>query len=159
MKILILVVGRTSTDYLRRGIDLYLDRLSHYLPVEMKVIADVKPSKTSLAPERQKELEGEAILSQLTAGDRLVLLDEKGEELTSRQLAARLEKISAQGSCRRLVYAIGGPYGFSEAVYRKAQGLLSLSRMTFSHEMVRLFFVEQLYRAMTIIRGEPYHHD
>ena len=155
MKILLMAVGRTTSEIMRRGIDLYKDRLKYYdAPVEIKIIEDIKGAK-SLTQQRQKELEGESILRNVTPSDRVVLLDENGREFTSREFA---DKQMVSG-VKRLVFVVGGPYGFSDAVYARADSKLSLSRMTFNHEMVRLFFIEQLYRAMTIRRGEPYHHD
>ncbi|MDE6306190.1 MAG: 23S rRNA (pseudouridine(1915)-N(3))-methyltransferase RlmH [Muribaculaceae bacterium] len=157
MKIQLVAVGKTSSGYIREGIDMYLNRLKHYLPVDVKIISDIKGNK-SMTEERQKELEGEAILSTLMPGDYVVLLDERGDELTSRQFSTYMDKRMSTVA-RRMVFIVGGPYGFSQKVYDRADSKLSLSRMTFNHEMVRLFFVEQLYRAMTILRGEPYHHD
>lgn len=157
MKIQLVAVGKTSSGYIREGIDMYLNRLKHYLPVDVKIIGDIKGNK-SMTEERQKELEGEAILSTLMPGDYVVLLDERGDELTSRQFSTYMDKRMSTVA-RRMVFIVGGPYGFSQKVYDRADSKLSLSRMTFNHEMVRLFFVEQLYRAMTILRGEPYHHD
>ncbi len=157
MKLLLMAVGRTSTDFIRRGIDEYLGRLAHYLPVEVKIIADVRRT-ASLTPARQKEMEGDAILAALRPDDRVALLDENGREFTSREFAAFMQKQMASG-IRRLVFIVGGPYGFSDAVYARADSKVSLSRMTFNHEMVRLFFVEQLYRSQTILAGTPYHHD
>ncbi|MCH5346694.1 MAG: 23S rRNA (pseudouridine(1915)-N(3))-methyltransferase RlmH [Muribaculaceae bacterium] len=157
MKIIIVAIGKTTTKYISQGIDQYLDRLKHYIPVEIIAIPDVKASR-SLSAEQQKEQEGRQILSKLQPGDRLVLLDERGTQPTSRQFAGMIEQMTNQG-LRRVVFAIGGPYGFSNEVYTRADSQLSLSRMTLTHEMVRLFFIEQLYRAMTILRGEPYHHD
>ncbi len=158
MKILLMAVGRTTSEIMRRGIDLYKDRLKYYdAPVEIKIIEDIKGAK-SLTQQRQKELEGESILRNVTLSDRVVLLDENGREFTSREFAAFVDKQMVSG-VKRLVFVVGGPYGFSDAVYARADSKLSLSRMTFNHEMVRLFFIEQLYRAMTIRRGEPYHHD
>ena len=158
MKILLMAVGRTTSEIMRRGIDLYKDRLKYYdAPVEIKIREDIKGAK-SLTQQRQKELEGESILRNVTPSDRVVLLDENGREFTSREFAAFLDKQMVSG-VKRLVFVVGGPYGFSDAVYARADSKLSLSRMTFNHEMVRLFFIEQLYRAMTIRRGEPYHHD
>ena len=158
MKILLMAVGRTTSEIMRRGIDLYKDRLKYYdAPVEIKIIEDIKGAK-SLTQQRQKELEGESILRSVTPSDRVVLLDENGREFTSREFAAFVDKQMVSG-VKRLVFVVGGPYGFSDAVYARADSKLSLSRMTFNHEMVRLFFIEQLYRAMTIRRGEPYHHD
>ncbi len=153
-----MAVGRTTSEIMRRGIDLYKDRLKYYdAPVEIKIIEDIKGAK-SLTQQRQKELEGESILRNVTPSDRVVLLDENGREFTSREFAAFVDKQMVSG-VKRLVFVVGGPYGFSDAVYARADSKLSLSRMTFNHEMVRLFFIEQLYRAMTIRRGEPYHHD
>ena len=158
MKILLMAVGRTTSEIMRRGIDLYKDRLKYYdAPVEIKIIEDIKGAK-SLTQQRQKELEGESILRNVTPSDRVVLLDENGREFTSREFAAFVDKQMVSG-VKRLMFVVGGPYGFSDAVYARADSKLSLSRMTFNHEMVRLFFIEQLYRAMTIRRGEPYHHD
>lgn len=158
MKILLMAVGRTTSEIMRHGIDLYKDRLKYYdAPVEIKIIEDIKGAK-SLTQQRQKELEGESILRNVTPSDRVVLLDENGREFTSREFAAFVDKQMVSG-VKRLVFVVGGPYGFSDAVYARADSKLSLSRMTFNHEMVRLFFIEQLYRAMTIRRGEPYHHD
>jgi len=157
MKLLLVAVGKTTMDIVRRGVDDYLRRLGHYLPVETKIIADVRKS-ASLTPQKQKELEGEAILGSLLPSDRVILLDENGREYSSREFAAYCERLQASGA-KRVVFIVGGPYGFSGGVYDRADAKLSLSRMTFNHEMVRLFFVEQLYRAQTILRGEPYHHD
>lgn len=157
MKIELMVIGRTGARYLQDGIDGYIKRLSHYVPFELRCLPDIKTTK-SLTEERQKELEGEQFLSQLQPGDCLVLLDERGKELTSREFASYIDRKMVSVP-KRMLFVIGGPYGFSKAVYDRADDKLSLSRMTFSHEMVRLFFTEQLYRAMTILRGEPYHHD
>lgn len=152
-----MAVGRTQSRLMREGIGMYLDRLRHYLPVEVKIIDDVKSAK-SLTHDAQKEQEGLQILRTLLPSDRVVLLDENGKEQTSREFSAMLEHEMASG-IKRLVFVVGGPFGFSKEVYSRADAKLSLSRMTFNHEMVRLFFAEQLYRAMTIIRGENYHHD
>lgn len=157
MKLLLMAVGRTSIDFVRRGLDEYLGRLSHYVQVETKIIADVKRT-SGITAERQKEMEGAAILAALQPSDRVVLLDENGREFTSREFASFMEKQMSSG-VKRLAFVVGGPYGFSKDVYARADSKVSLSRMTFNHEMVRLFFVEQLYRAQTILRGEPYHHD
>lgn len=152
-----MAVGKTTQPIIRQGTDQYLERLRHYLPVETEIIADIKKT-ASLTFDKQKELEGDAILKRIEPGDRLILLDENGREMTSREFASFIEKQMASG-VKRLVFAVGGPYGFSPAVYSRADSKLSLSRMTFNHEMVRLFFAEQLYRAQTILRNEPYHHD
>lgn len=120
-------------------------------------LPDAKGGK-SMSREQQKELEGKGFLSKIGSGDMLVLLDERGREFTSKEFAGYLEKLMASGR-KRVVFLIGGPYGFSPAVYQRADAKISLSKMTFNHEMVRLFFIEQIYRGMTILRGEPYHHD
>ncbi|MDE7397178.1 MAG: 23S rRNA (pseudouridine(1915)-N(3))-methyltransferase RlmH [Muribaculum sp.] len=157
MKIELMVIGRTMSEYLRSGIDQYVSRLTRYVPFELHVLPDVKATK-SMTETRQKEAEGQVFLSQLTAADAVILLDERGREMTSREFSSFVEKKMVAGT-KRLVFIVGGPYGFSQAMYDRADGLVSLSRMTFSHEMVRLFFVEQLYRAFTILSNEPYHHD
>ncbi len=157
MKITLITVGKTTTPYITRAIDEYASRINRYMKFETAVIPDIKGTR-SLSPEVQKEREGKAILSLLQPGDAVVLLDERGRELTSRQLAESIDTRAIRG-VKRLVYIIGGPYGFSPELYSAVGDRLSLSRMTFTHEMIRLFFTEQLYRAMTIIRGEPYHHD
>ncbi len=156
MKICLLVVGKTDEVYLQKGMELFLKRIPHYIPFELKVIPDIKNSK-SLSEDQQKEKEGELILQQITASDELFLLDENGLELSSTEFARFLEKKMVAGN-KRLFFVIGGPYGFSANVYSKADGKVSLSRMTFSHQMVRLIILEQLYRALTILKGEPYHH-
>lgn len=157
MKILLLATGRTSDTLLRPLIARYTERLRHYAPFEYRELPDIKGTK-SMTPQRQKEEEGRAILSVVSPADVLILLDEHGEELTSREFAGRLERLMTVTSSA-IVFAIGGPYGFSDAVYARARRKLSLSPMTMTHEMVRLFFAEQLYRAFTILRGQPYHHD
>lgn len=157
MKIALIVVGKTDASYFTEALREYTGRLSHYLPFEMTVIPDIKNAR-NLSEPQQKEKEGELILKNLQAGDYLVLLDEKGKEFTSLQFSAYIEK-KMHTVARRLVFVIGGPYGFSEAVYRAAQEKISLSKMTFSHQMIRVIFVEQLYRAMTILNNEPYHHE
>lgn len=156
MKILVLAVGKTTTPYIARAVEDYIGRIGHYVPVEMMCLPD--RARRSESTDIQREREGEAILAALQPSDRVILLDERGVEFTSREFAAEIERRLNQG-LKRMVFVIGGPYGFSRAVYDRADAKLSLSRMTFSHEMVRLFFVEQVYRAMTILRGEPYHHD
>lgn len=156
MKITLLLVGKTEADYLNKGIDLYVKRLGHYLPFSVEVIGALKNNK-NLSEVQQKQREGELILAMLKPGDMLILLDEKGKQYTSVAFATYIEKFMLAGT-RNLVFAVGGPYGFSDAVYEKASAKLGLSEMTFSHQMVRLIFVEQLYRAMTILKGEPYHH-
>lgn len=157
MKIRLITVGATSDRMMREAIEGYSRRVSHYIPFEIKNLPDVKAGK-STSEARQKELEGVQILSQIGRSDRMVLLDERGKEKTSREFAAEIEQqmVMLQSN---LVFVVGGPYGFSPDVYSRANAMMSLTRMTMTHEMVRLLFVEQLYRAMTIIRGEPYHHD
>ncbi len=157
MKVLFLVIGKTDESYLEEGLKKYLNRLKHYIGVEMKVIPDLKNRK-ALTEEAQKDAEGELILSTLQAGDVLILLDENGKQFSSRAFAAFLEKQMIQ-SAKRLVFVVGGPFGFSSSVYAVPTKKISLSLMTFSHQLIRLLFAEQLYRAFTIIRGEPYHHD
>ena len=155
MDIALIAVGKTATGYVREGIEEYLKRLKHYIPCTRETVPDVRGGK--LSEEQQKRLEGERILSLIRPADRVVLLDERGAEYTSEKFAERIQKDMASG-LKRLVFVIGGPYGFSPEVYGRADGKLSLSKMTLNHEMVRMFFVEQVYRAMTILRGEPYHH-
>jgi len=157
MKITLLIVGKTEDTYLKEGIDKYLKRLKHYTKIEVSEIAELKNAK-ALTQERQKAKEAELILKKLSPLDYVILLDEKGMELSSPQFAAYLDK-KAISSTANLVFIVGGPYGFDQTVYQRANDKLSLSRMTFSHQMVRLFFAEQLYRAFTIIKGEPYHHE
>ncbi len=156
MKIYLLVIGKTDEAYLQKGIELFLKRIPHYIPFEMRVLPDIKNAK-NLSQEQQKEKEGELILQQLISADELFLLDELGTEVSSVEFARFLEKKMISG-IKRIVFVVGGPYGFSENVYARATGKLSLSKMTFSHQMVRLIFAEQLYRALTILKGEPYHH-
>lgn len=157
MKLQLLTIGKMNDAPLVEATQRYLKRLKHYIPFEYITLPDVKNTK-AMTEARQKEAEGALILSAVTARDFVVLLDERGKEFTSREFAAYIDRrtVSMAGN---LVFVVGGPYGFSDAVYDRANDKISLSRMTFSHEMVRLFFVEQLYRAMTILRGEPYHHD
>lgn len=157
MKIQLLAVGKTSTSYISEGIERYVKRLSHYIPFELTIVPDIKTSK-SMTEDVQKQREGEAMLRLFAPGDYVVLLDERGAEMTSREFAGFIDRRMSTIN-RNIWFVIGGPYGFSAEVYNRADSKLSFSRMTFSHEMIRLFFVEQLYRAMTILRGEPYHHD
>ncbi len=157
MDILLLTVGKTTKDYIRTGIDDYFNRLKRYIGFSIETLQDVKVKKNT-SELLQKEKEGENILNFISPSDFCILLDEHGKEYTSVEFSTFLQKTMASGR-KRAVFVIGGPYGFSEAVYRRADAKISLSKMTFTHEMVRLFFTEQLYRAMTIIRGEPYHHE
>ena len=157
MEIQLLTIGRTASSYVAAGIDDYCGRLRRYVPFSIITIPDIKKSR-SLTEARQKEEEGKALLSKVTSADLLILLDERGEQNTSIGFSEWLQRRMASGR-KRIIFAIGGPYGFSEEVYSRADAMVSLSRMTFNHEMVRLFFTEQVYRAMTILRGEPYHHE
>lgn len=157
MKIVIIAVGKTATQYIAAATDDFIRRASRYVPVEMSIIPDLRSTR-GLTEEMQKQREGKSIIASLQPGDLVTLLDECGAELTSRQFAGEIERGMVSG-LKRMVFVIGGPYGFSPEVYARADRKLSLSRMTFTHEMVRLFFAEQVYRAMTIMRGEPYHHD
>ncbi|RKD92715.1 23S rRNA (pseudouridine(1915)-N(3))-methyltransferase RlmH [Mangrovibacterium diazotrophicum] len=157
MKIKLVVIGKTDKQYLQDGIDLFQSRIPHYLPFEYQIIPDIKNTK-NLSEEQQKEKEGELILAQMKPGDELILLDEKGKEFRSVDFASYLEKKMLSG-VKNLIFCIGGPYGFSSKVYGACTGKISLSKMTFSHQMVRLIFCEQLYRALTILKGEPYHHE
>lgn len=157
MKISLIVIGKTDASYFVDAINEYKNRLVHYIPFEMEVIPDIKNVK-NLREEQQKEKEDGLILKMLQPGDYLVLLDEHGKSFTSMEFATYLERKMHVVS-KRLVFVIGGPYGFSEAVYKAASEKISLSKMTFSHQMIRLIFVEQIYRAMTILNNEPYHHE
>ena len=157
MKTILIQVGKTVNKNIQALIDDYAARLRHYVGFEMVVIPELKNTK-ALTFEQQKEAEGELILRHLQAGDYVVLLDEHGKEMRSVEFSAWMEK-KMQTVGKRLLFIIGGPYGFSPQVYAAANEKLSLSQMTFSHQMIRLIFVEQLYRAMTIMRGEPYHHE
>ena len=156
MKTILILVGKTTDKHFQAGIADYVERIGHYMPFELVTIPELKNTK-SLTEEQQKTAEGELILKLLQAGDTVVLLDEHGKEFRSIEFARWLEQ--KRNTARRLVFIIGGPYGFSPAVYARANEQLSLSKMTFSHQMIRLVFTEQVYRACTIIRGEPYHHE
>ena len=156
MKITLLVVGKTTDSRLSSLMEEYISRLKHYVPFELVVVPDLKNTK-ALSEEQIKTAEGEAILRYLTPSMDVVLLDEHGREFRSIEYAEWLQK--KMGSGKDLTLVIGGPYGFSEAVYARANGKVSFSRMTFSHQMIRLMAVEQIYRGMTILRGEPYHHE
>ena len=157
MKIKLIAIGKTDEKYLEEGIEKYLKRLKHYTPFELTVIPDIKQGGKFTA-EKLKEEEGKLILQKLQEGDQLVLLDEKGKNFTSTEFANFLQK-KLNTVNTNLVFVIGGAFGFSPAVYQRANEQISLSRMTFSHQMVRLFFTEQLYRGFTILRGEKYHHE
>ena len=156
MKIELWMIGKTNFDYLQTGISLYEKRIKRYLPFEQIVFPDVKVGKKTNT-EVIKEKEGELILKKLQAGDALILLDEAGKIFSSEGFAQHIER-QLQMSYKRIIFQIGGAYGFSSAVYNRANAKISLSKMTFSHQMIRLLFVEQFYRAMTILNNEPYHH-
>ena len=156
MKIEFWVVGKTTQDFVENGLAVYQKRLKHYLPFNFTVIPALKKSK-GLTFEQIKTKEGEELLKKITADDYLILLDDKGKQRTSPEFATYMEKL-LQRPERRAIFLVGGAYGFSDAIYRRSNALFSLSKMTFSHQMVRVFFVEQLYRAMTILKNEPYHH-
>lgn len=158
MKITLLTVGRTDRDWVRTGMEIYIDRIRHYVNFTLTEIPELK-KVSSLSREQIKEREGELILKNIRATDDVILLDEHGKEYTSVEWASVMEKKMSGGSARDIVFVIGGAYGFSRAVYERGCSMISLSRMTFSHQMVRAIFTEQLYRAFTIIKGEPYHHE
>lgn len=157
MKIELTVIGKTSIGYLKQGIDEYIKRLKHYVPFEIKYIDDIKNTK-NISEDQQKRTEGAKILSLLDKSDFVVLLDEHGKEYTSMQYSSYIQKRMLSGA-KKVVFVIGGPYGFSQEVYDRANDKISFSKMTFNHEMIRLIFTEQLYRAYTIINHEPYHHE
>ncbi len=157
MKITLLTVGKTDDSRIAELIDMYVDRLGHYVNFDLEVIPDLKKTK-NLSEQQQKTKEAALILNRIDKSDFVTLLDERGKQYTSVQLAQLINKRSVSG-LKRLVFVIGGPYGFAPEVYAAAQSKLSLSSMTFSHQMVRLFAVEQLYRAFTFLRNEPYHHE
>jgi 23S rRNA (pseudouridine1915-N3)-methyltransferase len=157
MKITFITVGKTEDAYLKEGIEKYVKRLKHYTRLTIVEVDELKNTK-ALTREQQKAKEAELILKKILPLDHMILLDENGMELSSTQFAAFIDK-KALGSISNMVFVVGGPYGFDQSVYERANDKLSLSAMTFSHQMVRLFFVEQLYRAFTILKGEPYHHE
>ncbi len=156
MKTLLILVGKTTNKHFQAGITDYCERISHYMPFELVTIPELKNTK-SLSEDQQKQAEGELILKQIQNSDTIVLLDEHGKAFRSIEFAKWLEQ--KRNTARRLVFVVGGPYGFSSDVYSRANEQLSLSKMTFSHQMIRLVFTEQIYRACTIIKGEPYHHE
>ena len=156
MKTNLILIGKTDDKHLQAGIEDYTNRIGHYMPFAITVIPDIKNTK-SLTMQQQREREGDLILKAVQPSDTLVLLDEHGKEMRSVEFASWIEK--KQQTAHRLVLCIGGPYGFSQAVYDRANEKISLSKMTFSHQMVRLILTEQIYRACTIIKGEPYHHE
>lgn len=157
MEIELLTVGKTTIRFVIDGIEEYTRRLKHYIPYSIRTIPDIK-NTSKMDQAKQKEEEGKKILEAVSNSDYVVLLDERGRQYSSMEFSAFIEKQMVAGR-RKVIFVVGGPYGFSKAVYDRADSLLSLSKMTFNHEMVRLFFTEQVYRAMTITRGEPYHHE
>ena len=157
MKLHVIFTGKTTGKLFQEAIADYQNRLTHYVPFTLEELPDLKNTK-SLNEDQQKEKEADMLFEKLQPGDVLVLLDEKGKEFTSREFSTYLEN-KLHTVNKRLVFLIGGPYGFSQRVYDAAQGKISLSKMTFSHQMVRLFLVEQIYRAFTILNNQPYHHD
>ncbi|MBQ9367066.1 MAG: 23S rRNA (pseudouridine(1915)-N(3))-methyltransferase RlmH [Victivallales bacterium] len=157
MKVLLIVVGKTTDKRIEALTAEYVQRASHYVPLQVEVIPDVKATKGQ-SSQSVKDREGEAVLRLLQDGDCVVLLDERGKEMRSMEYAKYLEKKMHSGA-RRLVFVVGGAFGFSEQMYARANEMMSLSKMTFTHQMVRLFFAEQYYRAMTILKGEPYHNE
>lgn len=157
MKGVLIVVGKTADKRFEAIIQEYVERINHYIPFSVEVVPELKNTK-GLSQNEQKEREGELILRSLQTGDYVVLLDEHGSERSSTDFAAWIQKKMAAGP-KRLVFIVGGPYGFSPNVHQRGNEEVSLSRMTLSHQMVRMFFVEQIYRAMTILNGEPYHHE
>ncbi len=156
MKITLLTVGKTTNNHIIALQNDYQDRLKHYVPYELVVVPELKNIKNISIPEQQ-EREADLILKQLDNSDEVILLDEKGKEFSSVGFSEFLSK-KMLASHKRMVFVVGGPYGFSERVYARANGKISLSAMTFSHQMIRVIFVEQLYRAFTILKGESYHH-
>lgn len=157
MKITLLAVGKTDKGWIREGLDTYVSRLKHYVPFSITEIPELK-NVSSLTKEQIKLREGELILKHVQQSDDLVLLDERGKEYSSMGMAALMQDKMSRGG-KDIVFVIGGAYGFSDEVYRRAGSRISLSKMTFSHQMVRVIFTEQIYRAFTIMRGEPYHHE
>lgn len=156
MKITLILTGKTEDDHIIKGFVLYEQRLKHYISFETVVIPALKNTK-ALSIDQQKQKEGELLLKNIQSSDRLILLDENGKEYNSVGFSEFIQQQMNSG-IKNLVFVVGGPYGFSEEIYKRANGKLSLSKMTFSHQMIRLFFVEQVYRAMTILKNEPYHH-
>jgi 23S rRNA (pseudouridine1915-N3)-methyltransferase len=157
MKSVFLVVGRTVDPHFTAGIDEYVKRIRHYIPFDMEVIPELRNTK-SMTEAVQKEKEADALLKAFQPGDHVVLLDEHGKEFRSIDFAAWMQQKMSM-SPKRLVFVVGGPYGFSQRIYDVAREKISLSKMTFSHQMIRLIFTEQIYRAMTILNNEPYHHE
>lgn len=156
MKVTLLTMGKTDVRWVREGLEMYVSRLSHYIPFTLNELAELR-NTASLSREQIREKEGDLLLSAVKPSEEVILLDERGAERTSAEFAAFLQDRLSRGG-RDLTFVIGGAYGFSRRVYDRADGMLALSRMTFPHQLVRTVFAEQLYRAFTILRGEPYHH-
>ena len=156
MKTTLVLIGKTVNKHFIANINDYCERISHYMPFDINVIPEIKNTE-NLTEQQQKEREGEMILKSVNTSDTVVILDEHGDDFRSVEFASWLQK--KQSTARRLVFVVGGPYGFSQAVYKRANEKISLSKMTYSHQMVRVIFTEQIYRACTIIKGEPYHHE
>ncbi len=157
MRISLLTLGKTEDKYLIEGIDIYLKRLKHYVTFKIIEIPELKNTK-SLSREQQKSREAELIFKNISSTDHVILLDENGKEQSSMEFSGYLNKKMVSG-LQHLVFIVGGPYGFNDDIYDRCNDKISLSKMTFSHQMIRLFFAEQLYRAFTILKGEPYHHN
>ncbi len=157
MNIELITVGKTNIRFIQEGIAEYTRRLSHYIPFSIITVPDLK-NLSKLDKEQQKIAEGQKIISMIQPGDYVVLLDERGKQYSSVEFSSFIEKGMLAGR-KKIIFVVGGPFGFSREMYERADSQLSLSKMTFNHEMVRLFFVEQIYRAMTILRGEQYHHE
>lgn len=156
MQVTLLCIGKTGKKFLEEGEQEYLKRLRHYISFQLQIIPDIKQAK-NLSQSQIKQREGELILEKIGATDTLILLDEKGKEYNSLDFSNYLQDQFNRGG-KHLYFVVGGPYGFSDAIYQRSNGKISLSQMTFSHQMIRLFFIEQVYRAMTILKNEPYHH-
>ena len=156
MHVTLLCIGKTGKSFLEEGEKEYLKRLAHYISFELKILPDVKQAK-NLSEEQIKQKEAEMFLEKIQSGDSVFLLDENGKELSSVAFSQFLQEQFNRGG-KQIYFLVGGPYGFHTSLYARAQGKISLSKMTFSHQMIRMFFIEQMYRAMTILKGEPYHH-
>jgi len=156
MQLKILCIGKTGKSFLEEGEREYLKRLSHYIPVEMQILPDIKQAK-SLSEDQIRQKEGQQFLEKIGATETVILLDERGKQYDSVAFSGFLQEQFNRGG-KQVYFLVGGPYGFSQEIYNRANAQLSLSKMTFSHQMIRLFFIEQIYRAMTILKGEPYHH-
>lgn len=156
MQLTLLCIGKTGKSFLEQGEQEYMKRLSHYVSFDMVVLPDIKQAK-SLSEEQIKVREGQQFLDKIQPQDTVLLLDERGKQFDSLEFSNYIQDQFNRGG-KHIFFLVGGPYGFSEAIYQRANGKISLSKMTFSHQMIRLFFIEQLYRAMTILKGEPYHH-